>query len=513
MDFNSKSISNIIEERISKFKIFSESYSKGKIISVADGIVKIVGISDVMLGEVLLLESGNKAIALNLERDCVGAVVLGSYKNLHEGMTVKCTGKFFEIPVGNGLLGRILNSLGEPIDGKGKLDFAKYSSVESEAPDVISRSPVNDPIHTGCKAIDSMIPVGKGQRELIIGDRQTGKTTIAIDIIINQKETGVKCIYVSIGQKISTILNIVKVLEENNVLENTIIVVASSSDSASLQYLSPYSGCTMGEFFRDKGEDALIIYDDLSKHAIAYRQMSLLLKRPPGREAFPGDIFYLHAKLLERSSKVSKEYVFNKTEGIVKNNTGSLTAFPIIETQEGDVSSFIPTNVISITDGQIFLESNLFNSGIIPAINPGISVSRVGGSAQTNIMKKFSTKIRTSLAQYRELSVFSKFSSDLDDITKNNLLHGEKLIELFKQSKHKPLSIAEQSLLLFCSENGFLNNIPLKKINVYEELLLEFFNTNFFSLVNEINSCGLYNSFIKNQFFKIIKSFNSTNFF
>ncbi|WP_343184043.1 F0F1 ATP synthase subunit alpha [Buchnera aphidicola (Ceratovacuna keduensis)] len=513
MHFNSQAISNIIEKRISKFKIFSESYSKGKIISVVDGIIKIVGISDVMLGEVLLLENDKFAIALNLERDCVGAVVLGEYTNLYEGMTVKCTGKFLEIPVGNGLLGRILNSLGEPIDGKGKLNFVKYSPIESEAPDVISRSQVNEPIQTGCKAIDSMIPIGKGQRELIIGDRQTGKTTIAIDIIINQKKTGVKCIYVSIGQKMSTILNIVKILEEKDVLENTIIVVASSSDSASLQYLSPYSGCTMGEFFRDRGEDALIIYDDLSKHAISYRQISLLLKRPPGREAFPGDIFYLHAKLLERSSKVNKEYVFNKTEGIVKNNTGSLTAFPIVETQEGDVSSFIPTNIISITDGQIFLESNLFNSGIIPAINPGISVSRVGGTAQTNIMKKFSSKIRTSLAQYRELSSFSKFSSDLDDMTKNSLLHGRKLIELFKQSKNKPLSIAEQSLLLFSSENGFLNNIPLKKINIYEKLLLEFFNKNFLSLINEINTCGLYNSFVKNQFFKIIESFNLKKFF
>ncbi|WP_343189951.1 F0F1 ATP synthase subunit alpha [Buchnera aphidicola (Astegopteryx bambusae)] len=513
MNFSSQSITNIIEKRISKFKIFSDSYNVGKIISVVDGIIKIVGISKVMLGEVLLVDNKKYAIALNLERDCVGAIVLGSYINLCEGMEVKCTKKILEIPVGNGLLGRVLNSLGEPIDGKGKLNFFKYSKVEKEAPNVISRSPVNEPVQTGCKAIDSMIPIGKGQRELIIGDRQTGKTTIAVDIIINQKNTGIRCIYVAIGQKMSTVLNIVKILEEKDVLKNTIIVVSSSSDAASLQYLSPYVGCTIGEFFRDNGEDALIIYDDLSKHAIAYRQISLLLRRPPGREAFPGDIFYLHAKLLERSSKVSEEYVFNKTKGKKKDNTGSLTAFPIVETQEGDISSYIPTNIISITDGQIFLESNLFNSGIIPAINPGISVSRVGGSAQTQIMKKMSIKIRTYLSQYRELSSFSKFSSDLDKVSKNILLHGKKLIELFKQCKHKPLSVAEQSLLLFSVENNFLEKIPTKKVHIYEKLLLEYFNKNFFSLTKEINSYGLYNNFIKNQFFKIINNFNAKNFF
>ncbi|WP_343189094.1 F0F1 ATP synthase subunit alpha [Buchnera aphidicola (Chaitoregma tattakana)] len=513
MYLNSKAISSIIEERISKFKISNKSYSEGTIISVIDGIIRVTGLYNAMIGEMLLVDNRKYAIALNLERDCISAIVLGSFLSLCEGMTVKCTRKVLEVPVGNGLLGRVLNSLGEPIDGKGKLDFIKCSAVEEDAPDVMSRQTVNEPIHTGCKAIDAMIPIGKGQRELIIGDRQTGKTTIAIDIIINQKKAGVKCIYVSIGQKISSVLNIVKILEEKDVLDNTIIVVASSSDPASLQYLSPYSSCTMGEFFRDNGEDAVIIYDDLTKHAMAYRQISLLLRRPPGREAFPGDIFYLHSRLLERSSRVNREYIFNKTKGLIKNKTGSLTAFPIVETQEGDISAFIPTNIISITDGQIFLESDLFNSGIIPAINPGISVSRVGGSAQTNIIKKFALKIRASLAQYRELSSFSQFSSDLDNVTKNNLLYGQKLTELFKQSKNRPISIAEQSLLLFIAENEFLRKVPVEKIHVYEKMLLTYFNKNFFSLIKEINTCGLYNNVIEKQFFKIAEKFNSKIFF
>ncbi|WP_343188223.1 F0F1 ATP synthase subunit alpha [Buchnera aphidicola (Ceratoglyphina bambusae)] len=512
MHLNAKAISNIIEERISNFKILNENYSQGKIISVIDGIIKISGLSDAMLGEMLIINDNKYAIALNLERDYVGAIVLGSYIDLFEGMIVKCTGKILEVPVGNELLGRVLNSLGDPIDGKGKLKFIKYSSVESDAPDVISRVSVTEPIQTGYKSIDSMIPVGKGQRELIIGDRQTGKTTIALDIIINQKQSKVKCIYVAIGQKMSTISSIIKILEEKDVLNNTIIIASSASDSASLQYLSPYTGCTIGEFFRDSGEDALIIYDDLSKHAIAYRQISLLLKRPPGREAFPGDIFYLHSRLLERSSRVSKEYVFKKTNGIVKNKTGSLTAFPIVETQEGDISSFIPTNIISITDGQIFLESSLFNSGIIPAINPGISVSRVGGAAQTNIIKNFSSSIRTSLAQYRELSSFSQFSSDLDDITKKQLLNGEKLIELLKQNKHNPISIAEQSILLFCVKNNFLEKVSLKKIYNFEKFLLNYFNENFFNLMQEINSFGLYNEIIEKKFFEVMENFSLKNF-
>ena len=418
---------------------------------------------------------GNRyAIALNLERDSVGAVVMGPYADLAEGMKVKCTGRILEVPVGRGLLGRVVNTLGAPIDGKGPLENDGFSAVEAIAPGVIERQSVDQPVQTGYKSVDAMIPIGRGQRELIIGDRQTGKTALAIDAIIDQRDSGIKCVYVAIGQKASTISNVVRKLEEHGALANTIVVVATASESAALQYLAPYAGCAMGEYFRDRGEDALIVYDDLSKQAVAYRQISLLLRRPPGREAFPGDVFYLHSRLLERAARVNAEYVEAFTKGEVKGKTGSLTALPIIETQAGDVSAFVPTNVISITDGQIFLETNLFNAGIRPAVNPGISVSRVGGAAQTKIMKKLSGGIRTALAQYRELAAFSQFASDLDDATRKQLDHGQKVTELLKQKQYAPMSVAQQSLVLFAAERGYLADVELAKIGSFEAALLAY---------------------------------------
>lgn len=512
MRLNATEISELIKQRISQFKIDDKLYNEGKIISVSDGILQIVGLSNVMQGEMLLLPEDNYALALNLERDIVGAVVLGTYINLVQGMTVKGTGRVLEVPVGESLLGRVVNSLGSPIDGKNSIKFNKFLPIENTAPGVIARESVNEPLQTGYKAIDSMIPIGKGQRELIIGDRQTGKTAIAIDTIISQKNSNIKCIYVAIGQKTSTVAAIVKKLSDHHALHYTIIVVASASEAAALQYLAPYSGCAMGEFFRDKGEDALIIYDDLTKHAIAYRQISLLLKRPPGREAFPGDIFYLHARLLERSARINKKHVQLLTHGQVNNKTGSLTALPIIETQSGDVSAFIPTNVISITDGQIFLESNLFNSGIRPAINPGISVSRVGSAAQSPIIKKLSGGIRTALAQYRELAAFSQFSSDLEETTRKQLRYGEKITELLKQKQYSPLNIAEQALLLFSAENHFLDDINLEKISYFEKSILIFFQKHYATLIQHINNTGEYNNNIKNIFNSLVKKFKKLKF-
>ncbi|WP_343192611.1 F0F1 ATP synthase subunit alpha [Buchnera aphidicola (Taiwanaphis decaspermi)] len=500
-------ISNLIKKKIKNFNISKELYDEGEIISISDGIITIYGLSNVMQGEMLNLPNNKYAVALNLELDSVSAIVLDNCNDLTEGMKVKCTGKMLEIPIGDKILGRVINSLGYPIDGKGEIINNGYYLVENEAPEVIDREPINQPLQTGYKSIDTMIPIGKGQRELIIGDRQTGKTTLAIDTIINQKNNNVKCIYVAIGQKMSTINDIVQTLEEHNSLSHTTIVVSSASDPASLQYISPYTGCTIGEYFRDKGEDALVVYDDLSKHAIAYRQISLLLRRPPGREAFPGDVFYLHSRLLERSSRVNSKYIEKITKGKIKNRTGSLTSLPIIETQAGDVSSFVPTNVISITDGQIFLESNLFNSGIKPAINPGISVSRVGNSAQTNIIKKLSGNIRTSLAQFRELSSFAQFSSDLDKITKKQLINGNKITNLLKQYKNKPMCIAEQSLILFAIKYNFLDDINICEINNFEYLLLRFFKKKYILLINEINLKGEFNDIIKNKFIKIITKF------
>ncbi|XRX42613.1 MAG: F0F1 ATP synthase subunit alpha [Buchnera aphidicola (Eriosoma harunire)] len=508
MQLNSTEISKLIQQRINEFSIEYKIDNQGEIISIADGIIKIYGLSDVMQGEMLVVPNCNTyAIALNLERDTVGAIVLGSYHHLNEGMIIKCTGKILEIPVGTELLGRVINALGMPIDGNGPIYENCFYPIEQAAPDVIHRQSINESIQTGYKSIDTMIPIGKGQRELIIGDRQTGKTTIAIDTIINQKNSGVKCIYVAIGQKISNVVNVVEILKNNNALYNTIIVVASASEEAALQYIAPYAACSMGEYFRNHGEDALIVYDDLSKHAIAYRQISLLLKRPPGREAYPGDIFYLHARLLERAAKINTNYVKLLTNGKIKNKTGSLTALPIIETQSGDVSAFVPTNVISITDGQIFLETNLFNAGIKPAVNPSISVSRIGTAAQTNIIKKLSGGIRTSLAQYRELAAFSQFASDLDEVTKKQLLHGQKITELLKQKKHMPLTIAEQALMLFASEKNYFDDIKVENIQKFEYELLKLFNMNYRNFIHKINNIKKYNMEIEKEFHLIIQRF------
>lgn len=474
---SSVEISDIIKQRIADYKIQNNLQNFGTIISISDGIIKINGLNDVMQGELIALPGNKYALALNLERDSVGAVVLGDYLSLSEGMEVQGTGKLLSVPVGPGLLGRVVNVLGEPIDGKGEIKHDGYSPIEVIAPGVIDRKSVSTPLQTGYLAVDSMIPIGRGQRELIIGDRQTGKTALAIDTIINQKDANCYCIYVAIGQKNSTIANVVAKLEQNGALQNTIVVVASASESAALQYLAPYAGCSMGEYFRDRGEDALVVYDDLSKQAVAYRQISLLLRRPPGREAFPGDIFYLHSRLLERAARVSEDYVERFTNGEVKGKAGSLTALPIIETQAGDVSAFVPTNVISITDGQIFLETGLFNSGIRPAVNPGISVSRVGGAAQTKAMKKLSGSIRTSLAQYRELAAFSQFASDLDEATRTQLEHGRKVTELLKQKQYQPKSVADQVLVLYAIHKNYIKSIPVESLLNFTDALINFANT------------------------------------
>ncbi|RCU45424.1 MULTISPECIES: F0F1 ATP synthase subunit alpha [Corallincola] len=492
MQLNSNEISELIKKRIEKFDVASEARNEGTIVSVSDGIISINGLADVMLGEMIELPGNRFAMALNLERDSVGAVVLGSYEGLAEGQIVKGTGNILSVPVGRGLLGRVLNALGEPIDGKGPVEHDGYSPIEVIAPGVIERQSVDQPVETGYSAIDSMIPIGRGQRELIIGDRQTGKTAIAIDAIINQKRSGIKCVYVAIGQKNSTIANVVRKLEENGAMEYTTVVAASASEAAALQYLSAYSGCTMGEYFRDRGEDALIIYDDLSKQAVAYRQISLLLKRPPGREAYPGDVFYLHSRLLERAARVNADYVEKFTNGEVKGQTGSLTALPIIETQGGDVSAFVPTNVISITDGQIFLETDLFNSGIRPAVNPGISVSRVGGSAQTKVIKKLGGSVRTALAQFREVQAFAQFASDLDDATLQQLEHGQRVTELMKQKQYAPYSTALMAVSLYAAENGYLKDISLDKIGDFEAALHSYATSEHSKLIDTINETGAY---------------------
>lgn len=507
---NPSEISEIIKERIAKLDISTQARNEGTVVSVSDGIVRIYGLADVMYGEMIEFPGGVYGIALNLEEDSVGAVILGEYLTLSEGMSAKCTGRILEVPVGRELLGRVVDALGNPIDGKGPLGTTKTDAVEKVAPGVIWRKSVDQPVQTGYKSVDAMIPVGRGQRELIIGDRQIGKTALAIDAIINQKDSGIKCIYVAIGQKQSTVANIVRKLEDHDALRNTIVVVASASESAALQYLAPYSGCTMGEFFRDNGEDALIVYDDLSKQAVAYRQISLLLRRPPGREAYPGDVFYLHSRLLERASRVSEEYVEKFTNGEVKGKTGSLTALPIIETQAGDVSAFVPTNVISITDGQIFLEASLFNSGIRPAVNAGISVSRVGGAAQTKIIKKLSGGIRTALAQYRELAAFAQFASDLDEATRKQLEHGQRVTELMKQKQYAPLSIAEMAISLYAVERGFLTDIELNKIGAFEESLLAYFKREKADLMAKINVKGDFNDEIDAEIKAGIENFKST---
>src|SRR6186713_244690 len=467
---NPSEISELIKTRIEKVKLAAEARNEGTVTSVSDGIVRIHGVADVMQGEMIELPNNTFALALNLERDSVGAVVLGDYEHLREGDTAKTTGRILEVPVGPELLGRVLNALGEPIDGKGPLNNKLSEPVEKVAPGVIWRKSVSQPVQTGYKSVDAMIPIGRGQRELIIGDRQTGKSAMAIDTIINQKGTGVKCIYVAIGQKASTVANVVRRLTDNDAMGHTIVVAATASESPAMQYISAYSGCTMGEYFRDRGEDALIIYDDLSKQAVAYRQISLLLRRPPGREAFPGDVFYLHSRLLERAARVNPAYVEKFTKGQVKGKTGSLTALPVIETQAGDVTAFVPTNVISITDGQIFLETDLFNAGIRPAINAGISVSRVGGAAQTKIMKRKDTGggVRLALAQYRELAAFAQFASDLDQATRRQLDRGRVVTELMKQPQYSPLSVADQALTLFAVNKGYYDGVPVEKALAFE---------------------------------------------
>mgnify|MGYP003322218472 CR=1 FL=1 len=481
---NPSEISSVLKEKIAGLDLSAERKNEGIVVSVSDGIVRIHGMGDVMYGEVIEFENGTKGMALNLEQDSVGAVVLGDYLEIVEGQKALCTGKVLEVPVGEAMLGRVVNTLGTPIDGKGEIKAENTAPVEVVAPGVIARQSVDQPVQIGLKAVDAMVPIGRGQRELIIGDRQTGKTAVAIDAIINQKGTGIKCIYVAIGQKQSTVANVVRKLEEYGAMEHTIVVSATAADPAPMQYLSAYAGCTMGEYFRDKGEDALIVYDDLSKQAVAYRQVSLLLKRPPGREAYPGDVFYLHSRLLERAARVNAEYVEKITGGKVKGKTGSLTALPIIETLAGDVSAFVPTNVISITDGQIYLETELFNAGVRPAINPGLSVSRVGGSAQTKIMKKLAGGVRTALAQYRELAAFSQFASDLDDATKQQLASGKAFTELLKQKQYAPMSVAQQALSLFAADRGYMTDVEVDKILDFEEALHSYLTAEKLSLIH-----------------------------
>lgn len=503
-------ISELIKQRIDKFDVKAETRTEGTIVSLKDGVVRIYGLTDVMQGEMIEFSGNTYGLALNLERDYVGAVVLGSTAHLAEGQTAKCTGRILEVPVGEALLGRVVDALGNPIDGKGPINAPTTSPVEKVAPGVIFRQPVSQPVQTGLKAIDSMVPIGRGQRELIIGDRQTGKTAVAIDTIINQRGTGVKCIYVAIGQKASSIATVVRKLEEHGALAHTIIVVASAAEAAALQFIAPYSGCTMGEYFRDKGEDALIIYDDLTKQAWAYRQISLLLRRPPGREAYPGDIFYLHSRLLERASRVNPEYVEKATNGKVKGKTGSLTALPIIETQAGDVSAFVSTNVISITDGQIFLETDLFNSGIRPAINAGLSVSRVGGAAQTKIIKKLAGGIRIAQAQYRELAAFSQFLSDLDESTRKQLERGQRITEVMKQKQYQPLSVAEMAAILFAADKGYLDDVPLNKVAEFEHELFGNMRGHHADFIAELNKTGDYNDEIAKKLQSIIESFKKS---
>ena len=487
MSIKASEISELIKERIQKFEAATDARNEGTVVSVTDGIVRVHGLADARYGEMLEFAGNTFGLALNLEQDSVGAVVLGDYKHISEGDKVKTTGRILEVPVGPELLGRVVDALGNPIDGKGPVNAARKAPLERVAPGVIYRKSVSQPVQTGLKAIDSMVPIGRGQRELIIGDRQTGKTAVAIDTIINQKGTGVKCIYVAIGQKQSSIANVVRKLEEHGAMAHTIIVAASASTPAALQYLAPYAGCAMGEYFMDNGEDALIVYDDLSKQAVAYRQISLLLRRPPGREAFPGDVFYLHSRLLERSARVNEEYVEKATNGRVKGKTGSLTGLPIIETQAGDVTAFVPTNVISITDGQIFLETDLFNAGMRPAINAGISVSRVGGAAQTNIIKKLGGGIRLALAQFRELAAFSQFASDLDEATRKQLERGQRVTELMKQKQYAPMSVAEMALSIYAANSGYFDKVDRQKVVDTEAALQGFVKTNYGALLKSIN--------------------------
>ncbi|MBT5164806.1 MAG: F0F1 ATP synthase subunit alpha [Candidatus Thioglobus sp.] len=511
MQLNASEISDLIKKQIEGFDFAAEARTEGTVVSVSDGIVRIHGLADVQFGEMLEFPGNTFGMALNLEQDSVGAVVLGDYLHISEGDIVKCTNRLVEVPVGEAMLGRVVNPLGQPIDGKGAIDTNNSLPLEIMAPGVIERKSVDQPIQTGVKAIDAMVPVGRGQRELIIGDRQTGKTAVAIDAIINQKDTGIRCVYVAIGQKDSSVAAVVRKLEEHGPLENTIIVNAGAASSPALQYIAPYAGCSMAEYFRDRGEDALIVYDDLTKQAWAYREVSLLLKRPPGREAYPGDVFYLHSRLLERASRVNAEYVEQMTNGEVKGQTGSLTALPIIETQGGDVSAFVPTNVISITDGQIFLETDLFNAGVRPAINAGLSVSRVGGAAQTSIIKKLGGGIRLDLAQYRELQAFAQFASDLDAETKAQIDRGQRVTELMKQKQYAPLSVAELATSLFAANSGSLDDLEANKVVDFEEALLNYMGSNQSALMDNINATGDYNDDIAAQLQAAIDDFKANH--
>ena len=488
MNLNPSEISDLIKTRIQNMQLAATARNEGTVVSVTDGICRIHGLADVMQGEMLEFPGNTFGLALNLERDSVGAVVMGDYEHISEGDTVKCTGRILEVPIGPELLGRVVNALGEPIDGKGPINAKLSDKIEKVAPGVIWRKSVSQPVQSGLKAIDSMVPVGRGQRELIIGDRQTGKTAVAVDTIINQKGQDMFCIYVAIGQKASTVANVVRKLEEHGAMGYTIVVAATASDSAAMQFLAPYAGCTMGEYFRDRGQDALIIYDDLTKQAWAYRQISLLLRRPPGREAYPGDVFYIHSRLLERAARVSEAWVEKLTNGEIKGKTGSLTALPVIETQAGDVSAFVPTNVISITDGQIFLETDLFNAGIRPAMNAGVSVSRVGGAAQTKVIKKLGGGVRLSLAQYRELAAFAQFASDLDEVTRNQLERGRRVTELMKQLQYAPLSVADMAVSLYASNEGFLDDVDVPRILPFEAALHQYVRQKHAALMTKIDT-------------------------
>lgn len=502
-------ISDLIKHKIEHFELGVEARTEGTVVSLTDGIARVHGLSDVLQGEMIEFPRNTYGLALNLERDSVGAVILGDYEHISEGDVAKCTGRILEVPTGEALLGRVVNALGEPIDGRGPIEAQASAPLEKIAPGVISRQSVSQPVQTGLKAIDSMVPIGRGQRELIIGDRQTGKTAIAIDTIINQKATGVKCIYVAIGQKSSSIAAVVRKLEEHGAMDHTIVVAASASESAAMQYIAPYSGCSMGEYFRDRGEDALIIYDDLTKQAWAYRQISLLLRRPPGREAYPGDVFYLHSRLLERAARVNAEEVARQTKGQVQDKTGSLTALPIIETQAGDVSAFVPTNVISITDGQIFLETDLFNSGIRPAINAGLSVSRVGGAAQTSVIKKLGGGVRLALAQYRELAAFAQFASDLDEATRKQLERGQRVTEVMKQKQYSPMSVAEMAVSLFAVDRGYLDDVELKKVGDFEQALHSYMQSQHIDLLGRINETGEFNEEVESGLKTALQDFKA----
>ncbi len=510
MKLDTAEISSIIKEQIKGFQASASDANVGRLISVGDGVALINGLAGAMAGEMLEFPGDTLGMVLNLEQDSVGAVIFGEYTHLCEGDEVKCTGRIFEVPVGPGLKGRVLNALGQPIDGKGPVVNDGFDAVEKIAPGVIERKSVDQPLQTGIKAIDSMVPVGRGQRELIIGDRQTGKTAIAIDTIINQKDTGVTCVYVAIGQKASTVANVVRTLKEHDAMDHTIIVCANASEAAALQFIAPYSGCTMGEYFRDRGEDALIVYDDLTKQAWAYRQISLILRRPPGREAYPGDVFYIHSRLLERASRVDETYVEKFTNGAVKGQTGSLTSLPIIETQEGDVSAFVPTNVISITDGQIFLETSMFNSGQRPAINAGLSVSRVGGAAQTKAMKKVGGGLRLDLAQYRELAAFAQFASDLDEATRQQIERGKRGVEVLKQDENSPQSVAEMTAVLYALNNGDLDDVEANKVVAFEKAYLAYLNSNHTDFINGLNANPALSDEVTGTLEKAVAAFKAT---